>query len=190
MIDKDKVSFIPKKSISTKTSRKGTVNIFLFIASVFFVLAIVSSLGVLLRESFLKGSIEQSSTMLEREREKFDIISIRKLTVLDKRLKVSKELLDNHIDLTKLFDILEENTLKNVSFKNFNFLLTDEGADINMDGVARSYSSVALQSDTFGENPFIINSIFSNLDVNNDGDITFSFSASVDKDIVSYRDNF
>ncbi|MBU4480089.1 hypothetical protein KKG48_01425 [Patescibacteria group bacterium] len=189
MID-NKISFIPKKDISTKKDSKGSISIFLFVASVCFVVAVVFSFGVFLYKSFLERSIESSIIMLEKERENFDVNSIQKLTVLDKRLTVAEELLNKHIDLTRLFDALGKDTLKNIRFKNFSFSLTEEGADISMDGVAKSYSSVALQSDRFSENPSIINPIFSDLDVDAVGDIIFKFSASVDKGILSYANNF
>jgi len=126
--------------------------------------------------------------MLEREKDNFDIGSIKQLIRLDDRLLVSETLLKKHIDLTGLFQTLQENTLKTVQFKNFKFKVGDDGGmDVLMDGITNDYETVALQADIFGADPFFKNTIFSNLDVNKDGKVVFSFSAVINKDLVSYK---
>jgi hypothetical protein len=58
-----------------------------------------------------------------------------------------------------------------------------------MGGIASSFSSVALQSDIFGENKFIQEPIFSNLNLDSKGDVIFDFSAFVDPRLLSYSDS-
>ncbi|MBU1557653.1 hypothetical protein KKC45_01715 [Patescibacteria group bacterium] len=183
----DNISFIPKKNTSLEVKKTGSVNFAFLVAMVIFLATIVSSLGVFLYKNFLKNKIEESSIMLEREKENFDTNSINQFSRLGERIKISEELLNNHIDLTGLFEVLEINTLKTVQFKSFDFSLKEDGLHLSMKGIARDYSTVALQSDILGDHPLIKDIVFSNLDVNDEGQVVFDFSATVDKDLVSYR---
>lgn len=190
MVDAINTSFIPKKTVSSnKKGEAKSVDLILLLSVLVFAVAIVASVGVFIYKNYLDNKIGESKIMLEREKNNFDITSIEKLSRLDQRLMVAEELLNNHVDLIPFFQLLQENTLKNVQFETFNFSANGEGVEVLMKGVARSYSTVALQSDVFGEIPHIHNPIFSDLDVNNKGDITFNFSASIDGNFLLYKNN-
>lgn len=184
----ENISFIPKKNSTSNKPVKKSLNLIFLVTLIVFLLTLFFATGVFLYKGFLKGKIEESKIMLEREKDNFDIGSIKQLIRLDDRLLVSETLLKKHIDLTGLFQTLQENTLKTVQFKNFKFKVGDDGGmDVLMDGVTNDYETVALQADIFGNDPFFKNTIFSNLDVNNDGKVVFSFSAIINKDLVSYK---
>lgn len=184
----ENISFIPKKNSTSNKPVKKSLNLIFLVTLIVFLLTLFFATGVFLYKGFLKGKIEESKIMLEREKDNFDIGSIKQLIRLDDRLLVSETLLKKHIDLTGLFQTLQENTLKAVQFKNFKFKVGDDGGmDVLMDGVTNDYETVALQADIFGNDPFFKNTIFSNLDVNNDGKVVFSFSAIINKDLVSYK---
>ena len=181
------ISFIPKKTTSPEVRKAGGVDLVFLGAMVVFLITLFSSLGVFLYQNFLKNSIEEGSIMLEREKDNFDVNSINQFSRLSERIRISEILLGNHLDLTGLFEVLQINTLKTVQFKSFDFSLTEDGMAIVMEGTARDYSTVALQSDIFGDHPLIKDTVFSNLDVNNEGRVVFNFSAIIDKDLVSYK---
>ncbi len=184
----ENISFIPKKNSTSNRPVKKSLNLVFLATLIVFLLMLFSATGVFLYKGFLKGKIEDSKIMLEREKDNFDIGSIKQLIRLDDRLLVSETLLKKHIDLTGLFQTLQENTLKTVQFKNFKFKVGDDGGmDVLMDGITNDYETVALQADIFGADPFFKNTIFSNLDVNKDGKVVFSFSAVINKDLVSYK---
>ena len=106
------------------------------------------------------------------------------------RMKSAREILDNHKALSVFFDLLETNTLASLQFENFNYKIDEtDRISISMNGVAPGFSSVALQSDIFGENKFIQEPIFSNINLDNKGNIIFDFSAYVDSRLLSYIDN-
>lgn len=180
-------SFIPKKNDIVDKKTAKPVDFTFVIALLIFIIAIIFSLSEVLYKKYLEKNINNSSIILERERSNFDSGSVNVFSRLSKRLSSSEELLENHIDLLGLFEELQKNTLVNIRFESLEIKLTDKGADIFMEGLARNYAAIVLQSDRFGENPFIINPIFSNLDVNDIGDVTFSFEASLDKDLISYK---
>jgi len=188
MVEITNTSFIPKKITPLKKNEgEESISLISFISIIIFVIIVISSAGVFLYKSILENEIEDSAIMLEKEKDNFDIVSIRKLSRLDKRIISAEELLNNHIDLTGFFETLEGITLKNVQFKSLNITVNNKGgADIIMEGVAKDYSTVALQSDAFGEHPFIKNPMFSDLDVDKEGNVVFNFSAFIEKDLISY----
>ena len=185
----ENTSFIPKKSEIPDVNKKESLDLLLLIAMVVFLVSLFSAVGVFLYKNFLTNTIEQNSINLEREKGNFDIASIEEFVRLDRRLNLSEDLLNNHVDLTSLFKLLEVNTLKNVQFQDFDFDSNEDSLDIAAKGIAKDYSTVALQSDIFGENQYIHNPIFSDLNVNEDGNIVFKLTASIDKDLILYRSN-
>ncbi|OGD68243.1 hypothetical protein A2996_02910 [Candidatus Campbellbacteria bacterium RIFCSPLOWO2_01_FULL_34_15] len=189
VIGSDNSSFIPKKTplVEERVQKRKSIDLFFLISMVIFLITLTFAVGAFLYKNFLEGSIEESKIMLEKEKENFDIETIKQLIRLDNRLMVAEMLLGGHSDLTGLFDALEESTLQAVQFVDFEFKITNEGVEIKMDGITKDYATVALQAEKFGGNPFIKNTIFSDLDVNNDGKVVFSFTANVDPELISFK---
>jgi hypothetical protein len=103
----ENTSFIPKKTLTPKVEKTGSIDLVFLIAMVVFLVTLFSSLGVFLYKNFLNNQIEEGSIMLEREEDNFDINSINQLSRLCERIKISEELLNSHVDLTGLFEVLQ-----------------------------------------------------------------------------------
>ena len=56
-----------------------------------------------------------------------------------------------------------------------------------MSGVAIGYRSIALQSDLFAKNKNLIDPVFSNLTLDNSGNVVFDLEFSVDPNFVNYQ---
>lgn len=182
-------SFIPKKDYSEKKSGKKFVGLSVAVSSFVFVAVLVASAGVYFYKGFLESNIVNKNIILEKEKGGLDLALIQKLSKFDKRVEVTKEILNKHTSLVHLFSFLEKNTLKEVMFDNFNFEITKEGYMLTLDGKASSYAAIAIQSDILGKNKNIINPIFSDLGVNTLGDIIFTVSMKIDPKLISYKDN-
>ena len=186
----NQTSFIPKKDyLRDKKTNKTYAGLATVVAGVIFVAMVFIAAGVFFYEQFLVSEIGKNSAILEREKGNLDVETIQKLAELDKRIESAKEILDKHISLIPLFELLEKNTLKTVSFDNFNFAVEKDGITLDMDGIADSYTAVALQSDIFGKNKNIVEPIFSNLGVNFNGDVTFTVLAKIDPRVVLFRNS-
>ncbi len=185
----ENASFIPKKTDIPAKGKNESIDLLLLIAMVVFLVSLFSSVGAFLYKNFINNTIKQDSISLEREKGNFDVTSIEEFIRLDRRLKLSEDLLNNHLDLTALFEMLEVNTLENTQFQDLSFSVSGADIKINMSGVAKNYSTIALQSDIFGENQYVQNPIFSDLNVDSKGNIVFKFSAMIDRDLVLYRNN-
>jgi len=111
---------------------------------------------------------------------------IDELTRLDNRIISTKGLISKHHILTPLFKFLEVSTPKTVRFTDFQYTVTDKGIELSMRGEARGYATLALQADIFNKSQYFQDSIFSNLSLNEKGDVIFSFTTMLDPNLVSY----
>jgi hypothetical protein len=191
-------SFIPKKSLTTASQSqrtdiagaKSSIGIVFLITLIIFISVIALAIGVFLYQQFLLQSIEKKSASLDRARAAFEPALIEEIGRLDVRMKSAREILDDHKALSAFFDLLETNTLVSLQFKNLSYIVDETGRiSVSMNGSAASFSSVALQSDIFGENKYIQEPIFSNLNLDNKGNVIFDFSAFIDPRLLSYVDN-
>lgn len=183
-------SFIPKKNFSDKKNLNSYRSFFLLVAVFVFSLMVLVSIGVFFYKSFLKDEISNKNIILEREKGNLELDLIQKISRFDKKLAIATTLLENHLTLVPLFDFLEENTLKEVMYEEFSFENSKGVYFLRLSGKALDYSSVALQSDIFGESKDLIEPIFSDLGVNNEGRVVFSVEMKVDPKMISYKDNF
>lgn len=120
---------------------------------------------------------------------RFEPAKINQLQILDRRLSASSEILHDHISISPVFQALSEITMKSVRYTKFSYDLGESGNDnvmIKLTGVATGYRSVALQSDLFSENKNMIDPVFSNLALDDKGNVTFELAFSVDPSFVDY----
>jgi len=186
-------SFIPKKTTQNPTySTSGSrVNAFLLIAGIIFVITLLSAGGVFLYERYLLSNIEDQKQSLERAREAFQPELIETLAKLDLRLDVAKQLLSEHTTVSPFLELLSKLTLKTVRFEDFEFIRSTEGmVQINMKGVAKSYRSIALQSEEFGESGYIHNPVFSDFKLDEKSNVTFRVALNVSNEFLKYENSF
>ena len=127
---------------------------------------------------------------LNLAKNRFEPAKIKELQVLDKRINSSNEILAQHIAVTPIFQALQLLTMKTVRYTKFNYSLGD-GKDpkiiVKMSGQALGYSSVALQSDLFAKNQNLIDPVFSNLSLDDKGNVIFDLEFLVDPSFVDYK---
>lgn len=184
-------SFIPKKPIVKERVTSSRPLGILFIISLFILFAVLLATGGFY---FYKGIIAKQITQkqidLNLAKNRFEPSKITELQVLDKRLRASSEILSKHITVTPIFSALESLTMKTVRYTKFSYdFTTDKNIMINIkiSGVAIGYRSVALQSDLFAKNRNLIDPIFSNLTLDNSGNVLFDLEFSVDPSFVNYK---
>jgi hypothetical protein len=110
------------------------VVILVLVATYFVVLHFEASIS---QEDDLKEEIQIiESQLADFEKERQEIV------ILDKRLVKINQLLDNHLFLTRLFALLEKNTLTDVYYSNFSF---DTSGRVILSATAKDYSTLAQQ---------------------------------------------
>jgi len=184
-------SFIPKKPIVKERDTPSRPLGILFIISLFILFAVLLATGGFY---FYKGVIAKQITQkqidLNLAKNRFEPSKITELQVLDKRLRASSEILSKHITITPVFSALEQLTMKTVRYTKFSYdFVADKNVMVNIkiSGVAIGYRSVALQSDLFAKNRNLIDPIFSNLTLDNSGNVLFDLEFSVDPSFVNYK---
>ncbi len=193
-MDKEfQTSFIPKKPLSEERfPTRHPVSLLNFIVTIVFIGSLVAAAGAYAYQLSLKKSVANMDSQLVLARRNFDPSVISEMQTLDKRLKASNEILGTHIAISPIFQSLQGLTLKTVSFTKFAYeIKTDAGqkvVDVQMSGKATGYDAIALQSDSLAKNKYIKNPIFSNLNLDEKGRVTFDLSFTVDPSFVNFTD--
>ncbi len=184
-------SFIPKKPIlEERAVSSAPVSIF-FIASLFILFVVLLGTGGLyFYKTRVINNLNVLQSSLTSAQNNFEPSELTQLQTLDKRLKAASEILSNHITITPVFNELEQITMHTVRFTKFSYDVSSDSTadvDIKMSGVAIGYRSVALQSDLLAQDKNFINPVFSNLTLDNSGNVLFDLEFSVPASFVNYK---
>ncbi|MEK7614225.1 MAG: hypothetical protein AAB428_00970 [Patescibacteria group bacterium] len=188
-ISQNQTSFIPRKTPGLEVVREKPIGLFMVIAALVFVIAVLGSGSIFLYKYIISKSIDTAGKYLSERKEALEPTTIDELIRTDKRLRSANELLNKHIVATPVFKLLEDITLESVRFSKFEYIVDQvKGASVKVSGEAKSYGSIALQADNFNnEKRFIKNAVFSNLNLNEKGNVTFEALISFDPDLISYK---
>lgn len=184
-------SFIPKKPIvEERTEIKRPMGIFTIAAIFIFIAMILMLVGSYFYRQVLAGDIKSKESTLSLAKGRFEPQRITELQVLDRRLRAASELLGKHIAVTPIFEILQQVTLKTIRYTRFSYEWTEKGRVlVRLGGIATGYRSIAIQSDLFAENKYIIDSVFSNLSLDEKGNVLFDLEFYVEGSLVDYKQN-
>ncbi len=183
-------SFIPKKTFSGNSLPTPPIvgtGVIYIICLFLFVVSLIAAGGAFGYQAYLTQSIANKSDILTKDQGALDFPAIEDLVRLDTRIVQAKSLLANHVAPSAIFTFLSQETLQNVQFVSFKYDLQPDGsAAITLDGVADSFSTVALQSDQLSNSQMLKNIIFTNLNTNQNGQVTFTIQASVIPSLLLY----
>lgn len=189
-----RTSFIPKKNLILKSEEKGvrvSFNLFLSLGMIVFFLMVATSGGIYFYKVLIQNKITEQGVTLEKAKKAFEPSFIAETERLDDRLIAAKSVLANHVVALPVFALLEELTLKTIRFTKLNYQnKKSEVPTIELEGVAQSYTSVALQSDSFAGDERIKNPIFSGVGLTDEGAVKFSFRSQINPALVSFKTNF
>src|ERR1035437_5889689 len=184
-------SFIPKKPLAEERAVASRPVGFLTIISIFiFFTVLLASGGLYFYQGVLTKNIAQMDNDLNLAKNRFELPKITQLQVLDKRLRASTEILSKHITISPIFSALQAITMKTVRYTKFSYDFgntSNAQVDVKMSGQAVGYRSIALQSDLFTKNKYLIDPVFSNLSLDTKGNVLFDLEFSVDPIFVDYK---
>jgi hypothetical protein len=182
-------SFIPKKPIDNVRKARTTKTGFLTILGVFLLIVTGAAAGGLFlyknsleqKESALSASLEQASVRFNKD-------TIAQLELYNKRVGISRPILENHLVLSPLFTLVGDLTIPSIQYTKFDHFVTDQGFTVRMSGIARDYKSIALQADSFNgaKGGLLKNVVFSNLTRDSKNNVTFDVEFMVDPTLLSY----
>jgi hypothetical protein len=183
-------SFIPKKPmIEQRATPSRRVGLLTVIAFFIFFSVIWASGGLYFWKKNLTTSIAKMNNDLNLSKNRFESSKITELQNLDKRLRASSEILSKHVTIPPIFDVLQAVTMKSVRYTNFSYDIDEKNSKVTvrMKGQAVGYRSIALQADLFTKNKHLIDPIFSNLSLDEKGNVLFDLDFSVDPTFVNYK---
>lgn len=185
-----RTSFIPKKPVGVAPQRRGGVGIVFLVSLMVFLAALAAAGGVFLYQSYLTQAIVSKSESLDRARAAFEPAVIQELIRINDRMTYGGQVLTGHVSPSSLFALLEQATLQTVRFKSIEYALDETGrAIISLDGEARSFSDVALQSDELGKRRALYDVIFDNINLDQTGRAVFTMRAGVDPSFLLYKNS-
>ena len=188
---KMQTSFIPKKPIIESRNEGSGISLFLLLSIIVFIVALALGGGVWLWQSSLANEITKDKADLQAAKDSYEENTINPLIRLNDRIEESKKLLDNHIAVSPVFAMLEKYTYKNIRYKTMKFSYAGKDKiKIDLSGVASTYDALSAQSDIFGGDSLrevISQPVVSDFNPNQDGSISFNFTAVINSSLISYE---
>lgn len=183
----DKISFIPKKTMGAPVYKNRGLGIVTGFALVIFLVSAALWGALFLYKNFLNKQIGEKESSLKTAQSELEPSFVASLALMSGKINAAKSLIQNHKAPSSIFVFLEDNTLKDVRFKDFNFSLAEGGeASISMSGLAKSYSSLALQAGVFEKNAAVKKSSFSSFKLDKNGQVGFNVKIIFNSSILAY----
>jgi hypothetical protein len=185
-------SFIPRDAAEPQKSRRvggggGLGDLLLVLGIVAIAASIALAVAVFLYQQYLNSQSQSDIAQLQRAEAQFEPSLVQQLIRLNDRMQSAQGILAVHIAPSALFDILDQITLKTVSFTSLNFDATDpQQISIKMNGLGQSVNSIALQDDLLSKSGVFTSPIFSNIDRQKDG-VHFAVSALVNPAALNFE---
>ncbi len=188
--------------VTDRAIRTRSIGIFTILSILILFTVLLATGGVYFYKEVAIKDIAKMENDLNLAKNRFEPSKIAELQLLDKRLRASTEILSNHIAITPIFQALSAITMKSVRYTRFSYGFADKanenGAEnvknpkviIKMSGQAVGYRSIALQADLFttkDEGKNFIDPVFSNLSLDDKGNVLFDLEFSVDPSFVDYK---
>lgn len=184
-------SFIPKGPIASSTSSvttrvKRPRTILGLISTIVFFLSVLAAIGVFGYKFYLEYSVKNMALELEAAKASIEEETVKEIMRLNNRILATEDLIDSHSVLSPLFSYLEASTLKNVRFTEFVYSANDGPMVLSMKGEARGYAALAQQAEIFKKNKDFKNPVFSDLTLDDEGNVVFTFTTEINPNYLSY----
>ena len=185
METKFQTSFIPKKNmapVSQTSSTSGSSTSILLIIGVFlFVVSVLAAAGVYGWQVYLNSQRNTYDQALKSLQSNIDVQQIAIMKVMASKIDLASTILQNHVAVSQVFDIISKLTASNIRF-----------VSMDLSGVAPSYDALAFQADQLGhlENLDLRNIVTSPIiqdpTQNQNSTVSFTLSANIASANISY----
>jgi len=198
-------SFIPKKPVtsaigtmsSPQAPRPKSASLFMTLATIVFVLSIIAAGGSYGLNYYLNQSQTAYKEKLALREKQFNVDLIEDLKIQNVKIDEAKKILNSHIALSQIFEIIGRMTIENVRFTSLDLTVPNgqgasEGIKLALQGYGTSLSAVAYQSDVLSQldqynlRKVVRNPVISNPSLNSNGTVSFGFTATIDPSSMLY----
>lgn len=145
-------SFIPQQPIlkvEGSSPRLAKLNIPLMIGFTAFFISLALFGGLYFYKTRIDKRIITLEKELESKEESLRIADIERYKDIDSRLKLTRQILKNHIAFSTILDLVEEITAENIGWTSLSYTsVGEDGAvGISLTGEAPSYAAVYIQAE-------------------------------------------
>lgn len=181
-------SFVPRPpaplSSQSRTDLSGAFGLFAYaVLGITFLLA----LGVFFYGQILASNKASKDNALSAAEASIDSKAVENFARLRNRLTTSKTLLDGHVAFSGFFSSLEKVLPTTVRFTALRLSFDTTGVPrVEGGGIAKSFNSLAAASTAFAADGRVKDAIFSNININKDGSVSFVFTATLDPKIIAF----
>lgn len=183
-------SFIPKRPVASGVAYRGEPSHMGFLGLIALILVIAAAVvsgGLFFYEQFLNSSIASKDEELVVVLARLDKKALETFTDLGKKTQSAQTLLSRHPAFSRVTDFLAATTLTNVRFKDLTFdSLPGNPARVTLKGEAQGYAAVASQSNAFATANGVRSVSFSNLTLDEKGNVTFIAKLELDPTLFVY----
>ncbi len=203
METKFQTSFIPKKSLTQTDSASAvehqSTSILLLIGIFIFIISVLAAGGAYGWQVYLQSQQVQYDSTLKSLKQNFNTDLIVNLKQTATKIDMASKLLDSHVALSQAFAAISAITASDVRFTSLDLqspIDKTKPITINLSGYARSYESLAFQSDQLGHleelgvRNIIVNPVISNPAQNSNSTVSFGLSANLVPESMLYKNSF
>lgn len=199
METKFQTSFIPRKplvpnsaAVPSTSHGGGSSSVLVLVSVIIFCLSVASAIVVFGWEKVEAKKIEESKVLLDANRRRFGT-DIETLKSFNKRINVTKKIMDGHMSISNIFTMIADLTVDKVRFSNFTFEAPADPLrdriEISMRGEADSFATLAYQTDVLSLSDFTDSSI-SKLSIGDKGVVSFDLKTVAPLKNVLYKSQF
>ncbi|HFC11148.1 MAG TPA: hypothetical protein ENJ75_03130 [Candidatus Kaiserbacteria bacterium] len=181
-------SFVPHETLPTssvpKHARADLHGAFAFLVYGALALVVFASIGMFVYERVLSGQVVAQQAKIVAAEKTINAGTIKQFIHLRDQLSSVHTLLDNHITLSRFFNVLESTTVHDVSFSSLKIGLKD-GVDGNKsivltgNGRARDFNALSAEAKSLNGSGSFSGVQFSGISVNKDNSVNFTVNAVV-----------
>lgn len=148
------MAYIPRSSfggqipgvIPMQVQQKRTIRIFSVLSTAVLILSLLGSIGSYAYKRHLNTRLSNAQSELNARNDSSVERKMLELQMYDRKLNIARTLLDNHVAVSRIFDVLEDSTKQTIRLISLEYEY-DPGyeAEITLGGDTRELKSVALQ---------------------------------------------
>lgn len=183
----EKISFIPKRSLSPQPVSRGGGGGFVFLSFLIFVLSGALWGGLHLFRNYLSGSVIQLGKSIEKQKASFEIPTINEVTGFSEKISVAEKLLAGHKSFSNVLDFLQDFTMKDVRFNDLNYSFAETGdPSLVLSGMTGSYANLTAQIQAMEKYNQVRQVSVSGLSSDAKGTVNFNLKIILDPAVAAY----
>lgn len=183
----EKISFIPKRKLSSQPISRGGGGGFVLFSFLIFVLSAALWGGLYAYKNHLNDNIVQLGKSIEKEKASFEIPTINEVVGFSEKISVARKLLASHKAFSNILDFLQDFTMKDVRFNDMNYSFADPGEPmLALSGLTKSYAALAAQIQALEKYNQVRRVSVSGLSSDTNGAVKFNLKIILNSAIAAY----